>query len=97
MAVARVVKWQGGNPEAVRAAMSEVAAQVDQGPPEGLPSTGFTMLVGDDGSVIAVSLFANAADAEVGDRILNEMSPPGEGFGTRGPVEFYDVVVDVRM
>jgi hypothetical protein len=96
MAVARVVRWQGGNPDLVRAATQEVAAQVDQGPPEGLPATGLTILVGNDGSVMAVTLFANEADREVGDRVLNEMSPPGEGFGTRGPVEFYDVVVDVR-
>jgi len=96
MAVARVVRWQGGNPDVVREATRQVAAQADAGPPEGLPATGFTLLVGGDGSVIAVTLFANEEDMRVGDRVLNEMSPPGEGFGTRGPVEFYDVVVDLR-
>jgi hypothetical protein len=76
--------------------MQEVAAMAGEGPPEGVPATGFTLLVGDDGSVIAVSFFANEEDMRVGDKALNEMSPPGDGFGTRGPVEFYEVMVDLR-
>jgi hypothetical protein len=96
MAVARVVRWHGGNPDAVRAAMQEVSARAGEGPPEGVPATGFTLLVGDDGSVIAVTLFANEEDMRVGDKALNEMSPPGEGFGTRASVEFYDVALDLR-
>src|SRR5437764_873314 len=97
MAVARVVRWQGGNPDVVREAARQVAAQAEGGPPEGLPATGFTLLVGDDGTAIGITFFANEEDMRAGDKVLNEMSPPGEGFGKRGPVEFYEVAAELRM
>ena len=97
MAVARVVRWQGGNPDVVREAARQVQAQADAGPPEGLPATGFVLLVGADGTAIGITFFANEDDMRVGDKTLNEMNPPGEGFGTRGPVEFYEVAAELRV
>ncbi|WP_217915369.1 hypothetical protein [Miltoncostaea marina] len=60
-----------------------------------MPAQGFTLLVGDDGSAIAIVLFASEEDLRTGDAALGAMSPPGD-MGTRGPVEVYEVAVDVR-
>jgi hypothetical protein len=95
---ARVARGEGGEAEAIRSATAEVRSSVESGPPEGLRSTGFTLLADPDrGSVLALSLFDTEADLREGDRVLNEMSPPGGGFGQRQAVEMYEVVVDVRM
>jgi hypothetical protein len=94
--LARVATFQGGDPDAVRATAREIASRAEEGPPEGVPATGFMLLTGDDGSVIAIALFANEDDLRAGDAALNEMSPPGDGMGARASVKFYEVAVDVR-
>jgi len=67
------------------------------GPPEGVPSKGLLLLHdGAAGKALAIALFETEAEYEEGDRTLNEMSPPGEGFGQRVAVEKYEVAADFR-
>ena len=94
---ARVATWHGGGADAIRSAADEIARRADDGPPEGVPATGFLLLTDpDNGRVIGISLFETEDDLRTGDATLNEMSPPGDGMGTRQAVEVYEVAVDVR-
>lgn len=95
---ARVVRWEGGTAEAIRAAAAEIGSQAASGPPEGVPAKGFLLLADpDNGRSLAIALFETEDDRRTGDATLNAMSPPGEGLGTRAPVEMYDVAADLRV
>lgn len=95
---ARVVTWEGAAADAVRAATEEIASRAQDGPPEGVPSVGFTLLRDPEGGrAIAIGLFKTEDDLKTGDAVLNEMSPPGEGMGERASVDVYEVAVDVRL
>ncbi|MFP5363932.1 MAG: hypothetical protein ACLGI5_14510 [Thermoleophilia bacterium] len=94
---ARVASWHGGDADAIRSAADEISRRAEEGPPEGVPATGFLLLTDpDNGRAIAISLFETEDDLRTGDATLNEMSPPGEGMGTRRAVEVYEVAADVR-
>jgi len=95
---ARVATWKGGNAEAIRAASEEIGSRAASGPPEGVPSVGFTLLVDPEGGrALAIGLFKTEEDLRAGDAVLSEMTPPGEGMGTRASVDVYEVAVDVRL
>jgi hypothetical protein len=94
---ARVVTWEGGDADAIRESVARIRADAGSGPPEGVPSTGFTFLVDPDGGrVLAISLFATEEDLRTGDAKLNEMSPP-VSMGARSAVRTYEVGFDVRL
>jgi hypothetical protein len=94
---ARVVRWEGGDADAIRESVARIRGDAASGPPEGVPSTGFTFLVDPDaGRVIAISLFETEEDLRQGDAKLSEMDPP-VSMGTRSPVETYEVGFDIRM
>jgi hypothetical protein len=94
---ARVAKWEGGEAEAMRRMAQQVNADAPSGPPEGVPASGFLMLIDPDGGRgIGISLFETEDDLRQGDQALNAMNPPGEGLGRRTSVETYEVAVDVR-
>ncbi|HVF78974.1 MAG TPA: hypothetical protein VNA28_11815 [Solirubrobacteraceae bacterium] len=95
---ARVASWDGGDAEAIRASAEGIQSRSAEGPPEGVPAVGFLLLIDpDNGRSIGISLYATEEDMHTGDATLNEMSPPGDGMGTRQPVEFYEVGVDMRV
>ena len=95
---ARVATFEGGDAAQIRAAAEEINSRAATGPPEGVPSTGFTLLIDPDGSrAIAVGLFETDEDYAAGDAVLNSMDPPGGGMGQRVSVHKYEVAVDVRM
>ena len=94
---ARVASWDGGDPEAIRASAEGIRGDSEQGPPEGVPAVGFLLLVDpDNGRSVGIALFETEEDMRTGDAKLNEMSPPGDGMGTRRPVEFFEVALDMR-
>lgn len=94
---ARVAKWDGGDGDAIRRAAEEINSRSASGPPEGVPAKGFLLLIDpDNGRQIGVSLFETEDDLRKGDEVLNSMNPPEEGIGKRGPVEMYEVAVDLR-
>ncbi len=73
---ARVAKWEGEK-EALDRMVEEIRGRADDGPPEGVPSKGITLLRGlDGGTSIAIGLFETEDDLRTGDATLNAMSPP---------------------
>jgi hypothetical protein len=94
---ARVVRFEGGDGDAIRRSAEDIASQAASGPPEGVPAKGFLLLIDPDNArTLAVALFETEEDRRAGDETLNAMSPPGEGLGKRAAVEMYEVAVDVR-
>jgi hypothetical protein len=94
---ARVAKWEGADAEAMRSTAEEINSRAESGPPEGVPAKGFLLLIDpDNGRSIAISLFETEEDRRQGDETLNAMNPPGDGMGSRSPVEMYEVAVDVK-
>jgi hypothetical protein len=95
---ARVARWEGAEPDAVRSTAEAINAEAASGPPEGVPAKGFMLLIDpDNGRSIAVALFDTEADLRQGDEVFNSMNPPSEGMGRRASVERYEVAVDVRV
>jgi hypothetical protein len=95
--LARVVTFEGGTPEGIRAAVEQLQSDAAGGPPEGVKSNGLTMLYdADKGRVLFVGLFANEDDLRESAAVLEGMNPP-EGAGTRSSVDVYEVGLDVRM
>jgi hypothetical protein len=83
----------------MRSSAAEIQRQGNEagGPPEGLPAK--ALLVLQDaaaGNTLVISFFENEADYEQGDRVLGEMSPPGDGMGRRVGVDRYEVAVEFR-
>ena len=96
---ARVVRWEGADPEALKASASQIRTEAESGggPPEGVPSKGLFLLQDlDGGKAMAISLFETAEDYAEGDATLNSMSPPGEGMGERVAVDKYEVAVQIE-
>jgi hypothetical protein len=95
---ARVARWEGAEPGAVRSTAEAINADAASGRPEGVPATGFLLLIDpDNGRSIAVALFDTEEDLRQGDAAFNAMDPPGAGMGSRASVETYEVAVDVRI
>lgn len=97
MSYARVVKWEGGSADAIRESIERIQRDSQSGPPEGVPSTGFTFLADPDaGRVLAIGMFETEEDLRQGHEKLEQMSPPVD-MGTRVSVEAYEVAADIRM
>lgn len=85
---ARVARWEGANGDALRRSADEINAEAASGPPEGVPATGFLMLIDpDSGRSLAVSMFETEDDLRQGDQALNAMNPSSDDVGTRTSVE----------
>jgi hypothetical protein len=94
---ARVARWEGGTADQIRRAAEGIQSTASEGPPEGVPATGFLLLTDpENGRVMALALFETEADMRTGDETLNTMSPPGDGMGRRVSVEMYEVAADLR-
>jgi hypothetical protein len=73
---ARIARWEGDK-EALDRMVEEIRKNADQGPPEGIPSTGLMLMRSlDGGSTVAIGLFETEDDLRTGDATLNSMSPP---------------------
>ncbi len=94
---ARVARWEGGAPEAVRAFAERVNADADSGPPEGIPAKGLLLLVDPDGGrSMAITLYETEADMRQADATFNQMSPGDDAVGRRAAVEFYEVGAEMQ-
>ncbi len=95
--LARVTTWEGGTAEGIRAATQQMQANVAKGPPEGIKSTGMTMLVAPDrGTVLMIGLFEGEAELRESEPTFKRMDPP-EGLGRRTATDMYEVAADVRI
>jgi len=90
--LARVVRWEGGDAEAMEKSAAEINEQAGDGPPPGVPAKEFFLLQDPaGGKALAIVLFENDADYAEGDATLNSMDPPGGGMGQRVGVDKYEV------
>jgi hypothetical protein len=95
---ARVASFEGAEGDALRSSSEELKERATSGPPEGVPATGFTMLIDpDSGRSISIVLFETEEDLRTGDAALNEMNPTSDAAGKRASVETYEVAIDVRV
>ena len=95
--LARVTTFEGGSAEGIRAAGEQLRASMGEGPPEGIKSTGLTMLIDPDGGrVVFIGLFASEDDLRSSEAALQAMDPP-EGMGTRASLDVYEVAAEVRL
>ena len=93
---ARVARFEGAEGDALRREAEDIASRAPSGPPEGVPATGFLLLIDPDGGrSLGISLFETEEDLRKGDEALNAMSPGGD-TGSRTSVETYEVAVDLR-
>lgn len=94
--LARVTTWEGGSADALRAAAADLAQRAPTGPPEGVTSEGFTMLVDPDGGrALMIGLFASQADLDSSETALQAMDAPS-GIGSMVSKHVYEVGVEVR-
>jgi len=91
--LARIVRWEGGDPEAVRKSAEEIRQQAEGagGPPPGVPATEFMLLHDAGGNAMALAFFENEDDYAEGDATLSSMDPPGDGMGRRVSVDKYEL------
>jgi hypothetical protein len=95
--LARVTTFEGGSAEGIRAAGEQMRANMGEGPPEGIKSTGVTMLIDPDGGrVLFIGLFATEDDLRSSEATLEAMDPP-EGMGTRSSLDIYEVAAEARL
>src|SRR5436190_17044291 len=95
--LARVTTWEGGNADGLRSAVEELRSNVKEGPPPGVKSKGFSVLVDQEsGRTLMIGLFENEQDLQDSEAALKAMDPPS-GIGTMAGREVYEVGVDVRM
>jgi len=95
--LARVTTFEGGSAEGIRAAGEQMRANMGEGPPEGIKSTGVTMLIDPDGGrVLFIGLFATEDDPRSSEATLEAMDPP-EGMGTRSSLDIYEVAAEARL
>lgn len=95
---ARVARFEGGEPEAIRRTAEASSSLAASGPPKGVPATGLLLLIDpDDGRACWVTLYENEEDMHTGDGVLNQRTPPGEGLGRCTSVEMYEVAANVTI
>lgn len=95
--LARVTTWEGGTADSIRVASEQMRSNIAEGPPPGLKSTGFTMLVDSEvGRVLMIGLFASEDDLLESESVLKQMNPP-EGLGSRTAVDIFEVAAEARM
>ena len=90
---ARVAKFEG-DAASFDASLEDMRRDASSGPPEGVPATGFLMLLDRDaGEGLAIALFDSEEDMRKGDEALNAMSQPGDSPMRRVSVKKYEVPV----
>ena len=101
----RLVRFEGGNPEAILAETEEIRRDVDaikrHEPTSyfskelmGLTSRMRLFVNNEQGSVAILFFSDSAANAAEIDRILDAMAPRHEGLGRRVSRDIYEVVLD---
>jgi hypothetical protein len=90
---ARVAAFEG-DAASFDASLEDMRRDAPSGPPEGVPATGFLMLLDRDaGEGLAIAFFDSEEDMRKGDEALNAMNPPGDSPMRRVSVKMYEVPV----
>jgi hypothetical protein len=92
---ARVARFEGASAEAIREFTDLVAGS--SGPPEGVPSTGISVLFdAASGSGLVIGYFDTEEDLRAGDAALRAMDMPVSSMPSPTSVEMYEVAVERR-
>lgn len=90
----RVVRFTDVDAERMDGLEDRVNA--NDGPPEGVPSTGIKILHdADQGTAVVLQFFDSKEDMEAGAKVLSEMDP-GETPGTRASVDACEVRLELE-
>jgi hypothetical protein len=92
---ARVVRFTGVTQERIE----EIKARVEEadGPPEGVPSTGFQLLYDESqGTAVFVGYFASAEDMRTGAEVLEQMDS-SDTPGTRASIDSCEVKAESEV
>lgn len=90
---ARVATFEG-DAATFDASLEEMRRDTSSGPPEGVPATGFLMLLDRDaGGGLAIAFFDSEEDMRKGDEALNARNPAGDSPMRRVSVKMYEVPV----
>jgi hypothetical protein len=91
----RVVRFTGVSADRMNQLRGRIDAE--EGPPEGVPSTGIQVVFDESqGTAVVLQFFDSAEDMRVGAEMLSAMDP-GDTPGTRDSVDAGEVLVDRRM
>ena len=89
---ARVVRFTDVDPERLDALVSRI--EENDGPPEGVPSSGVQVLYDEDqATAVVVGTFANEEDMRTGEAVLEKMDP-SDTPGTRASVDRCEIRVE---
>ena len=90
---ARVAAFEG-DAASFDASLEDMRRDAPSGPPDGVPATGFLMLLDRDAAEgLAIAFFDSEEDMRKGDEALNAMNPPGDSPMRRVSVKMYEVPV----
>ena len=94
---ARVARWEGSDPPAVRDMAEDVKKQAAAVAPEGVPAIGGTLLIdAENGNSMAIMLFESEEQMRRAHELLDAQPSPRDTGGRRVSVEMFEVAVDVR-
>jgi hypothetical protein len=89
---ARVVRFTDVSPQRIEEIKTRV--NQEQGPPEGVPSTGFRVYYDESqATAVFVGYFASEEDMKAGSEVLDQMDS-SETPGTRASVDMCEVTVE---
>lgn len=89
---ARAVRFTGVSPDRIAEIQQRISQE--EGPPEGVPSTGFQLLVDESqGTALFIGYFASAEDMRAGAEVLEQMDP-SETPGTRASIDMCEVKLE---
>src|SRR4051794_19093178 len=95
---ARVARWEGVKPDAMRRMAQELTDRGSDGPPPGVPAKAMKMLIDPEGGrSMSIVFFETEEDMRKGDEALNAMNPDNADTGRRTSVEMYEVGVDLSV
>jgi hypothetical protein len=90
----RVVRFTDVDPQRVEELIARI--NEEEGPPEGVPSTGLQMVLDpDQRTAVVLQLFNSAEDMRAGEEVLDAMDA-SETPGTRASVDKGELKLDLR-
>lgn len=93
---ARVARFTGADADAINENVKRM--EESDGPPEGVTGKALTMLADEaNGTVIVIGFFETEDDLRSSHEVLNSMTPPGGGMGTRASVDLCEVKLELEV
>ena len=95
MSFIRVVRFTDVDPERVKGLIAQV--EESDAPPDGVPTTGISMLIDEDQrTAVVLQYYDSEEDMRTGERVFAAMDP-GETPGTRASVDRCELKLERRL